>query len=162
MSPFIHFDDIPASWRIAEGGSSDKAGNPKFAYLFLLSRQFVQRVTGRFFARLAPDLDRKHCSIDLSDECMYYTMMRFIWDAENIGHIARHGVAPREAEEVVTADDTLIVPARDRRFSAYGATATGRSVRVIYEPIDQGDLRVITAYPIRQHVLERIHREIQP
>ena len=88
--------------------------------------------------------------------------MRFIWDAENIGHIARHGVSPREAEEVVTADDTLIVPARGRRFSAYGATATGRSVRVIYDPIDQESLRVITAYPIRQHVLERISREILP
>lgn len=93
---------------------------------------------------------------------MYYTVMRFIWDAENIGHIARHGVSPREAEEVVTADDTLIVPARGRRYSAYGATAIGRPIRVIYAPIGEADLRVVTAYPIRQHVLERIRREILP
>ena len=41
-------------------------------------------------------------------------MMRFIWNAETIGHIARHGVSPREAEEVVTADDSRILPARGR------------------------------------------------
>lgn len=93
---------------------------------------------------------------------MYYAVVRFIWDAENIEHIARHGVSPREAEEVVTADDTVIIPARGRRFSAYGVTANGRSVRVIYDPIDQESLRVITAYPIRQHALERIRGEIQP
>ncbi len=87
--------------------------------------------------------------------------MKFIWDAENINHIARHGVSPSEAEEVVTADDSVIVPARGRRLSAFGATASGRSIRVIYDPLDQGDLRVTTAYPLRQHILDGIRREAE-
>ena len=63
---------------------------------------------------------------------------------------------------MATADDTLIVPARGRRFSAYGATAIWRPVRVIYDRIDQESLRVITAYPLRRHALERIRGEVQP
>jgi hypothetical protein len=54
VSRAIHIDEIPASWRIAEGGPFDKNGNPKFEYLFPLSRQFVQRLIGAFAARLGP------------------------------------------------------------------------------------------------------------
>ncbi len=87
--------------------------------------------------------------------------MRFVWDGENMVHMARHGVSPQEAEEVITSEDTVVLPARGRRFSAYGATATGRPVRVIYDPEGQDALRVATAYPIRRRVLDRIRQEVQ-
>ena len=48
----IHIDEIPAAWRMAEGGPFVKNGNPKFGYLYPLSRQFMQQVTGRFSDRL--------------------------------------------------------------------------------------------------------------
>ena len=48
----IHINEIPAAWRIAEGGPFDKNGNPKFGYLYPLSMQFVQQVTGRFADRV--------------------------------------------------------------------------------------------------------------
>ena len=88
--------------------------------------------------------------------------MRFIWDAENIAHIARHGVAPQEVEEAMTDQDTVVVPTRRRRFSAYGTSATGRPLRVIYNLVGQDGIRVTTAYPIRRRVLDRIRQEAQP
>ena len=92
---------------------------------------------------------------------MYTRKVRFIWEAENIVHVARHGVSPQEVEELITAEDTVIVPARGRRLSAYGATAAGRPVRAIYDLVEREDLRVTTAYPIRQHLLDRIRQEAQ-
>lgn len=87
--------------------------------------------------------------------------MRFVWDAENVMPIARHGVSAQEAEEAITSEDMVVLPARRRRFSAYGATATGRPVRVIYDPEGQDARRVATAYPIRRRVLDRIRQEVQ-
>ena len=40
--------------------------------------------------------------IDKSRRCMYSMAARFVWDAENIMYIARHGVTPQEAERVLT------------------------------------------------------------
>jgi hypothetical protein len=28
----------------------------------------------------------------------------FVWDGSNIGHLAKHGVLPEEAEQVIAAD----------------------------------------------------------
>jgi len=46
--------------------------------------------------------------------------VRFIWDPENILHIARHGVTPQEAEDVLLDDETIHVPSHSGRLSAYG------------------------------------------
>lgn len=93
---------------------------------------------------------------------MYDEAMRFVWDAENIEHVARHGVSPQEVEEVLAAEDSVIVPARGGRISAYGVSVAGRVVRVIYDSVGNEDLRVITAYPIRRRLLDRIRQEAQP
>jgi len=97
--------------------------------------------------------------IDIDAESMYYSTVMFIWDDENIVHIARHGVAPQEAEEVLTHEGTIVAPARGRRFSGYGTTATGRPLRVIYDLIGQDGIRVTTAYPIRRRDFNRIRQE---
>lgn len=86
--------------------------------------------------------------------------MRCIWDGENILHIARHSVTPREAEDVLTGEQTIQLPSHSGRFSAYGLTAAGRPLRVIYD--HQGDgVRVTTAYQIRRRLLARIQEELQ-
>ena len=59
--------------------------------------------------------------------------MQFIWDPENILHIARHGVTPQEAEDVLLDDETIHVPSHSGRLSAYGLTTAGRALRVIYD-----------------------------
>jgi uncharacterized DUF497 family protein len=102
------------------------------------------------------------CCIDKMCRCTYIWRVRFVWNAESILHIARHGVAPQEAERVLTDAETIVIPARGRRFSAYGVGSTGRSLRVIYERVGRDGIRVITAYPIRRRDLERIRQEAQP
>lgn len=74
--------------------------------------------------------------------------MELDWDAANEEHIARHGVAPEEAEEAMTDPRRLRVPAYDvegeRRRAVVGATEDGRVLFVVYTR--RGDrLRVITA-----------------
>jgi len=43
----------------------------------------------------------------------------FVWDDENVAHIARHGVTPDEAEEVLVGD-ALVLRGPDNRYLAYG------------------------------------------
>ena len=86
--------------------------------------------------------------------------MRFIWDPENILHIARHGGTPLEAEDVLLDDETIHVPSHSGRLSAYGLSTAGRALRVIYD--QQPDrIRVTTAYQIRRRLLARIQEEAQ-
>ncbi len=84
--------------------------------------------------------------------------VRFIWDAENILHIARHGVTPQECEDVLLDDRTIHVPSHSQRLSAYGVTSAGRAMRVIYAEQSDG-IRVTTAYQIRRRLLDRIQEE---
>ena len=86
--------------------------------------------------------------------------MQFSWDLGNVLHIAQHGVTPQEAEDVLTDDATIHVPARAGRWSAYGITGAGRAMRVIYNE-DQDAIRVTTAYQIRRRLLARIREEAQ-
>jgi len=76
----------------------------------------------------------------------------YIWDyrpGRNVDHMARHGVTPQEAEQVVDAP-IREEPNRnhpDRRF-AVGRTATGRKLGVSYVELPAGIL-VITAFDMR-------------
>jgi uncharacterized DUF497 family protein len=60
----------------------------------------------------------------------------FEWDEHNIGHIARHGVEPYEAEEAVLDLQRLGRPAYkvhgERRWALLGATEAGRILFVVY------------------------------
>jgi uncharacterized protein len=70
--------------------------------------------------------------------------VRFVWDAENILHIARHGVTPQETEDVLLDERTIHAPSHSSRLSAYGLTTAGRPLRVIYDRQPDG-IRVTTA-----------------
>ena len=74
--------------------------------------------------------------------------MEFDWDAANLKHIARHGIAPEEAEDAV-----LIEPLeadvqehrREQRVLCFGRTKAGRLLTILYTE-RRGKIRVVTAY----------------
>jgi hypothetical protein len=86
--------------------------------------------------------------------------VEFDWDADNVQHIAEHGVSPREAEEAV-----LIEPLeadvqrheREDRVLCFGRSRSGRLLTVLYTE-RRGKIRVVTAYamtkPQRQMYFE--------
>lgn len=59
--------------------------------------------------------------------------MIFSWDDANREHIAKHGVIPKEAEEVVRdAQRPYPQQIEDDKLVVWGATAAGRYLQVIY------------------------------
>lgn len=72
----------------------------------------------------------------------------FDWDEANLGHIARHGVEPWEAEEAIVDPDRVGASAHktpgEQRFAVVGATGAGRMLFVVFT--QRGErLRVVTA-----------------
>jgi hypothetical protein len=77
-------------------------------------------------------------------------MARFIWDAENRAHIARHGVTPAEFEQAYATRGILRQAlAGERRKIAFGATRAGRILVIVYT-MRRGRVRAITAYESRK------------
>lgn len=74
--------------------------------------------------------------------------MRFVWHRENVEHVARHGLSPREVEAVFGAKDLGIAASGRRgRWIAEG-TVAGRALRVAFTLSGPDEAHVITAYPI--------------
>ena len=75
----------------------------------------------------------------------------FEWDQANTDHLARHGVAPSEAEEVL-ANEPLVLESGERkgelRIVCLGRSDAGRPL-VVYTN-RRGRIRVVTAYPARR------------
>jgi uncharacterized DUF497 family protein len=75
----------------------------------------------------------------------------FDWDEFNIAHIAKHGVEPHEAEEVITNDPidlAATIRNGEERSEQVGETDKGRILRVD-TTLRNGKIRVITAIPLR-------------
>lgn len=78
--------------------------------------------------------------------------MAFIWDSNNVSHIAEHDVLPNEAEEALTDPNRLSTPSYrgadgERRTRATGETEDGRLLVVVFTVRD-GAIRVVTARPV--------------
>jgi uncharacterized protein len=74
--------------------------------------------------------------------------MEFDWDADNLQHIARHGINPREAEEAVSIEplETDVQPhENEERVLCFGRTKSGRLLTILYTE-RRGKIRVVTAY----------------
>jgi uncharacterized DUF497 family protein len=86
--------------------------------------------------------------------------MLFDWDAANTTHIARHGIAPGEAEQALKIDP-LIADIQEhegeQRFLCFGRTRSGRMLVVLYTE-REGKVRVVTAYPMTKQQ-ERVYFE---
>lgn len=68
----------------------------------------------------------------------------FVWDDENVAHIARHAVSPDEVEEVLVGDPVVLRGGDDRYF-AYGRTENDRWLFAVYVTRPRGRVRVLTA-----------------
>ena len=87
---------------------------------------------------------------------MYMAELQFEWNENNTDHIARHGVTPVEAEEVIARDPIVLqVQFRkgERRVLCAGRTVKGRAITVVYT-IRKGRVRVVTAFPAKRRVRE--------
>ena len=74
--------------------------------------------------------------------------MEFDWDADNLKHIARHGVTPEETEEAVLIDPLeadVQQHEREERVLCFGRTKSGRLLAMLYTG-RRAKIRVVTAY----------------
>ena len=77
----------------------------------------------------------------------------FVWDEENIPHIATHGLTPDEVEPVVQNPRNVVTWSRSTgRSSTFGMTKTSKYIIVVWEEVkDQPwTVRVTTAYEVRR------------
>jgi uncharacterized DUF497 family protein len=61
--------------------------------------------------------------------------MEFDWDADNLQHIARHGINPKEAEEAVLIEplEADVQPHEsEERVLCFGRTRSGRLLTILY------------------------------
>jgi uncharacterized DUF497 family protein len=83
-------------------------------------------------------------------------MLEFDWDANNLRHIAEHGITAAEVEYVLE-NPTLDMAYQDwhqeERYAEAGATASGR-ILVIVTTWRGLRIRVVTAYDAPTHVVE--------
>jgi uncharacterized protein len=74
----------------------------------------------------------------------------FEWDADNVAHIARHGVQPADAEQALSNDPiTLhyaVTDSGEERWVCVGPT-DARRLLVIVWTMRASLVRVVTAYP---------------
>jgi uncharacterized protein len=68
----------------------------------------------------------------------------FVWDDDNVEHIAAHGVSPEEVEQVMGRSPT-VRRARFQRYVATGSTDGGRRLFLVFRNLGSGIVRVITA-----------------
>ncbi|MGA2595227.1 MAG: BrnT family toxin [Bryobacteraceae bacterium] len=89
----------------------------------------------------------------------------FDWDQANTEHIARHGVTPAEAEQVISGSSLPIQTEQrsgEERHTDLGQTAAGRLLVVVWT-WRRRRIRVVTAFPPNQRwrVLWRRFKGVQ-
>ena len=68
--------------------------------------------------------------------------MEFVWDEDNLGHIAKHGMTPAEAEAILDHPDTEFTAPYTRQgvwhVMATGPRLDGRIVREVFTQRSSG------------------------
>ena len=81
-------------------------------------------------------------------------MLSFDWDERNLSHLALHGIAPEEAEQVIL-NEPLDIESEIRngecRQVHLGRTSTGRVLVVVTMDANQ-KTRVVTAWPAKKRL----------
>jgi uncharacterized DUF497 family protein len=72
----------------------------------------------------------------------------FIWNDQIEEHLAQHGVAPDEFEEVVCDPDEVDRSQSSDRRIAFGETSTGKYLACIYDLLDDATVLPVTAYEV--------------
>ena len=86
---------------------------------------------------------------------------QFDWDANNIRHIARHGITPEEAEQVLANDPLELgsrIEAGEERFGNLGLTNSGRWL-IVVTTLRNDKVRVVTAYSASKGLVDRHLKE---
>jgi uncharacterized DUF497 family protein len=82
--------------------------------------------------------------------------LSFLWDYDNLTHIAEHGVSAEEAEQVLNCD-TMLIEYQNRndeeRFMEIGVTHRGRFLIVVFTSREEA-IRVVTAYDPTRRIIE--------
>lgn len=76
----------------------------------------------------------------------------FDWNDSNIHHVAKHGITPSEAEQVILNDPIDIEIQRrgeESRVAQVGATDQGRII-IVVSTLRNGLIRVVTAFPAKR------------
>jgi uncharacterized DUF497 family protein len=74
----------------------------------------------------------------------------FQWDDGNELHLTLgHGIEPEEAEEVL-ALTPLVKKTKQGHYAAFGHTAAGRLLVIVFEVLGKGLVRVITGWDMKQ------------
>jgi uncharacterized DUF497 family protein len=81
------------------------------------------------------------------------------WDDENIEHIARHNVTPKEVEDVCYSLH-IIEKAGEQRYILSGQSASGRFLNVVIECIGKGLFRPITAFEMSDSYKRKYKRKL--
>jgi len=75
----------------------------------------------------------------------------FVWDHENIEHLAEHGVRHWEAEQVFF-NRYVITPNKmkhgPKRYRIDGTTDSGRQLRLIFEDLGKSAARIFTGWDL--------------
>jgi uncharacterized DUF497 family protein len=84
----------------------------------------------------------------------------FRWNEWNIEHVARHGVTPEAAEEVVQAA-TSPYPRRiaDDKLLVWAASQQGELLQVIFVLDEDGSIFVLHARPLTERERRRYRRQ---
>ena len=78
------------------------------------------------------------------------------WDEANLAHVARHGVRPEEAEQVLRTRPLVAevqYRSGERRVLCYGRTEKQRLLTVVFTE-RHGKTRVVTAFPMKRKLRE--------
>lgn len=81
-------------------------------------------------------------------------VLKLIWDAWNIAHIARHNVIPEEVEQVCHKDP-VVQKGKKGRLLIFGPTDERRMLAVILDPEkEKGVYYPVTAYKASKKLIK--------
>lgn len=85
--------------------------------------------------------------------------MEFRWNQWNVEHIARHGVSPEQAEEVVCgAARPHPLHGEDDKWLVWGSTSGGEWLQVVFIIDEDDTVFVIHARPLTKNEKKRYRR----
>lgn len=80
---------------------------------------------------------------------------RLVWDEWNVENIARHGVSPREAEDVCRGN-SVVQKGHSGRLAVFGPTPEGKMITVVIDLEDKTGVY----YPVTARSSSRKERAI--
>jgi uncharacterized DUF497 family protein len=82
-------------------------------------------------------------------------MLQFERDEHNAAHVAKHQIAPEEAEQVICnrpIDQSTELRNGEERIVQLGETNAGRILIVVSTTLASGKIRVVTAWPAKDRL----------